>query len=143
MDYLNERVAYLRGLVEGLGISENTNEGKILINIVDILSDIVEAISELEASQAELDEYVETLDEDLTDVEDQVYGDIEDEEDEEDEEPLYIEVECPNCHETVYFDEELFDSEEDLICPNCHETIYAEEDGEDDELENDELDSRE
>ena len=86
---------------------------------------MVQAISELEVSQAELDEYVETLDEDLADIESEIYGEFDDEENEE--EPLYIEVECPNCHETVYFDEELFDSEEDLVCPNCHETIYMDE----------------
>lgn len=136
MDYLNEKVAYLRGLVEGLGISEDDNEGKVIINIIDILDDIVESIAELEASQAELDEYVVALDEDLTDVEDQIYGDIDDMEDEE---PLYIEVECPNCHETIYFDEELFDNEDDLICPNCHDAIYVDDEydeyGEDGEYE--------
>jgi len=134
MDYLNEKVAYLRGLAEGLGITESdTNEGKILTNIIDILDDIVDAIAELEASQAELDEYVENLDEDLADVENQIYGDTDFDELEE---PEYIEVECPNCNETVYFDRELFDSDEDLVCPNCHETIYAEDMEElDDEFE--------
>jgi uncharacterized protein YbaR (Trm112 family) len=37
-------------------------------------------------------------------------------------------VECPKCKETVYFDEEIFeDDEEDLVCPNCNEVIYSEE----------------
>lgn len=124
MDYLNEKVAYLRGLAEGLGISEATNEGKIVAKIIDILDDIVEAIAELEASQADLDEYVETLDEDLADIEDQFYGDTEFDESQE---PVYIEVECPNCNETVYFDRELFEAEDDLVCPNCHESIYSED----------------
>jgi len=129
MDYLNEKVAYLRGLVEGLGISENTNEGKIIVNIIDVLDDIVKAIAELEASQAELDEYVETLEQDLSDVEQRVFGF---DEDEEDEDTSYIEVECPNCGETVYFDEEIFEDEDELMCPNCHEVIYTDEDYDED-----------
>ncbi|HHY81456.1 MAG TPA: hypothetical protein GX505_02115, partial [Clostridiales bacterium] len=50
------------------------------------------------------------------------------EEDDDDEEGTrYIEVECPHCHETVYFDEEIFEDDDDLVCPNCNETIYSED----------------
>lgn len=125
MNYLNERVSYLRGLTEGLGINEQTNEGKILVNIIDILDDIVETVSELETSQAELDEYVETIDEDLSDIEDQLYG--EDEFEDYEDEPHYIEIECPHCHETVFFDEDIFDDDDEIACPNCRHTIYEEE----------------
>lgn len=121
-----ERVAYLKGLMDGLGINDSTNEGKVLVNIVDILDDIVDEIEELNVSKSELDEYVQTIDEDLSCVEDEVYGD-----DEDDEFPFdsqYIEVECPHCHETVFFADNLFDMDDELLCPNCNETIYDEED---------------
>ena len=69
MDYLIEKVAYLKGLMDGLEIDDRTNEGKILVNIVDILHDIVHEIDDLNASKDELDEYIQTIDEDLSDVE--------------------------------------------------------------------------
>jgi len=132
MNYLNERVSYLRGLAEGMGIKDDTKEGKLLVNIIDLLDDIVDAISELEVSQAELDDYVETIDEDLSELEEELYGE---DEDENDEESGYIEVECPNCHDTVFFDEEIFNTEDEIICPNCHMPVYTDIDEDDVEKE--------
>jgi formylmethanofuran dehydrogenase subunit E len=124
---LKQRVSYVRGLAEGMGIKEDTNEGKLFIHIVDVLDEIADAIAELETSQSELNEYVETLDEDLADIEDEIYGRDGDEADYDSEEPRYIEVECPHCREAVFFDDEIFEDEEDIICPNCNETIYSED----------------
>ena len=132
---LNERVSYLRGLADGTGIREDTDEGKLLIHIIDVLDEMAQAMSELETSQSELDDYVETIDGDLTDLEDQVFGEESDGE-EEDEDSHYIEVECPHCHETVFFDEGIFDGEDDIVCPNCNKTIYS-EDGNDIESHSD------
>ncbi|MGI6705465.1 MAG: CD1247 N-terminal domain-containing protein [Clostridia bacterium] len=129
MNYLNERVSYLRGLAEGMGIKDDTKEGKLLVNIVDLLDDIVDAISELEVSQAELDDYIETIDGDLSELEEELFGEDEDD----DEESRYIEVECPNCHDTVFLDEEIFNTEDEIICPNCHEPVYTDID--EDEME--------
>ena len=132
---LNERVSYLRGLADGTGIKEDTDEGKLLTHIIDVLDEMAQAMSELETSQSELDDYVETIDGDLTDLEDQVFGEESDGE-EEDEDSHYIEVECPHCHETVFFDEGIFDGEDDIVCPNCNKTIYS-EDGNDIESHSD------
>ena len=38
---LLEKVAYLKGLAEGLGIDDSTKEGKVLKLIIDILDDVV------------------------------------------------------------------------------------------------------
>ncbi|MCQ1529817.1 CD1247 N-terminal domain-containing protein [Lutispora saccharofermentans] len=121
MEYLYERVAYLRGLVEGLGIENSTKEGKVITNIIDVLSDFADAINELNESQEELDEYVEAIDEDLSNVEDELFD--EDEDDYEDDDYGFIEVECPHCNEYVYLDEEVLDKGEEVLCPNCHEPI--------------------
>ncbi|HHU63162.1 MAG TPA: hypothetical protein GXZ32_02970 [Clostridiales bacterium] len=123
MEHLKERVSYIRGLADGLGVDDTTNEGKILLNIVDLLDEMADAIVELDTSQSELDEYVEILDENLADVENQVYG-----YEEEDEEKNYIEVECPNCKGIVLFEQETFDyDDEDIICPNCNKPIYTDD----------------
>jgi hypothetical protein len=87
MDYLYEKVAYLNGLIDGMELDESTKEGKALIVIAEILEDIVEALEELDEDQAEMEEYVELMDEDLSNVEDELFGefDIDDFDDEDDE----------------------------------------------------------
>jgi len=127
MKYLYEEVAYLKGLAEGLEISKETKEGKIINKIVDVLESFADAIVELEEEQIELIEYVESIDEDLSDIEDDIYE--EDDEDEEDDEFNYIEMECPNCNDFVEIDEDLlYDEEVDIVCPNCQAVILSAED---------------
>lgn len=127
MKYLYEEVAYLKGLAEGLEISKETKEGKIINKIVDVLESFADAIVELEEEQIELIEYVESIDEDLSDIEDDIYE--EDDEDEEDDEFNYIEMECPNCNDFVEIDEDLlYDEEIDIVCPNCQAVILSAED---------------
>ena len=126
MKYLYEEVAYLKGLAEGLEISTETKEGKIIHKIVDVLESFADAIVELDEEQADLVEYVESIDEDLSDVEDDLY---EDEDEDEDEELTFIEMECPNCADLVEVDEELlYDDEVDVVCPNCQAIILSADD---------------
>ncbi|WP_170075215.1 CD1247 N-terminal domain-containing protein [Paraclostridium dentum] len=131
MKYLYEEVAYLKGLAEGLEISEETKEGKIINKIVDVLESFADAIVELEEEQIELIDYVESIDEDLSDIEDDIYEEDEDDEDDEDddEEYNYIEMECPNCNDFVEIDEDLLYNEDiDIVCPNCQAVILSSED---------------
>lgn len=123
---LSEKVSYLRGLAEGMGMKDENNEGKLFLSIIDVLDDMAQAIAELETAQAETGEYLETLDEDLADVEYAVFDD-EDDDLYDDDHTHYIELECPHCHETVYFDEDIFEDDEDILCPSCNEVIYSEE----------------
>ena len=126
MKYLYEEVAYLKGLAEGLEISEETKEGKIINKIVDVLESFADAIVELEEEQIELIDYVESIDEDLSDIEDDIY---EEEDEDDDEEYNYIEMECPNCNDFVEIDEDLLYNEDiDIVCPNCQAVILSAED---------------
>ena len=129
MKYLYEEVAYLKGLAEGLEISTETKEGKIIHKIVDVLESFADAIVDLDEEQADLVEYVESIDEDLSDVEDDIY---EYGEEDEDEELTFIEMECPNCADLVEVDEELlYDDEIDVVCPNCQAIILSADDNDD------------
>ena len=132
---LSEKVSYLRGLAEGMEMKDDHNEGKLFHTIIDLLDDMAQAIAELETAQAETEEYVETLDEDLADVEYAVFDDDDDDDLYDDAHTHYIELECPHCQETVYFDEDIFEDDEDILCPSCNEVIYSEEayESEDDE----------
>ena len=123
MKHLYEEVAYLKGLAEGLEISNDNKEGKIIHKIVDVLESFADAIVELEEEQIELIDYVESIDEDLADIEDDIY---EEDEDDEDDEFNYIEMECPSCNDFVEIDEDLlYDEDVDIVCPNCQSIILS------------------
>ena len=82
---ITEKVAYLKGLMEGMKIDTETNEGKILSAMVDILEDIGLELEDLWNAQGELEDGLDVVSDDLEDVEDAVYG--EDDDEDEDEEP--------------------------------------------------------
>ena len=128
MKYLYEEVAYLKGLAEGLEISKETKEGKVIHKIVEVLESFADAIVDLEEEQADLIEYAESIDEDLADMEEDIYED-EDEDSDEDSDFSYVEMECPNCGDLVDIDEDLlYNDEIDVICPNCQAIILSSDD---------------
>ena len=53
---ITEKVAYLKGLMEGMKIDTETNEGKILSAMVDILEDIGLELEDLWNAQGELED---------------------------------------------------------------------------------------
>ena len=132
-----EKVAYLKGLMEGMKLDTETNEGKLLSVIADILADMAEDMEDLSGDLCDLGEEVDALSDDLRDVEDflcdEEGDDEEDEEDDEDdEEPLFFEVTCPACDKTITVDEDVLNLGS-IQCPNCGEMMEFEFD-EDDEL---------
>ena len=118
-----EKIAYIKGLAEGLKLDENTNEGQILSAIIDLLGDMTAEICDIEDGCDELMEQIDAVDEDLADVEKIVYDDDDDDCccddccDGGDDEDLY-EIECPACHDTVYLDGDMIE-EGGITCPNC------------------------
>ena len=70
-----EKIAYIKGLAEGLGLDEATKEGKVLTAIIDLLSDITEEICDIEDGCDELMEQIDAVDEDLSALEDIIYED--------------------------------------------------------------------
>ena len=139
-----ERVAYLKGLAEGLNLDETTNEGKLLKAIIEVLGDMAEDAADLEDYVAELSEQVDAVDEDLSTLEEVVYEEFDDEDDCDcdcdcdccgDWDDELYDVTCPNCGEEIVIDEEtLLDG--GIDCPNCGEPL--EFDLEDDEEEEEE-----
>lgn len=122
MSYLKERVAYLRGLAEGMQISDSTNEGKLLKAMLEVLDDVALAVDDVEEVQEQLSEQVDNIDEDLAEIERVIF----DEEDEDDD-MFFAEIECPYCNETISIDEDMIDDDGDTIeCPNCHKQIELE-----------------
>ena len=76
MSQITDRAAYLRGLAEGMGINADTKEGKLLLAMVDAYALVAEKMEQAEEAHKELEEYVE----DLSEMENALFGDEEDEE---------------------------------------------------------------
>ena len=76
---ITEKVAYLKGLMEGMKLDTESNEGKILSAMADILEDISLELEDLWDSQTELEDGLDVVSDDLEDVEDAVYGEEDDE----------------------------------------------------------------
>ena len=145
---ITEKVAYLKGLMEGMKIDTETNEGKILSAMVDILEDIGLELEELWNAQGELEDGLDVVSDDLEDIEDIVYDEDDEEsfddeyyeDDAEEDEDCYATT-CPTCEETIYFDESVLEDGE-VICPNCGEKLEfdmssLEEDSDDDQSKSD------
>ena len=120
MSKISEKVAYLDGLMEGLDL-EDVKLKKLFTAVIVALDEIAEEISDHEDAIAEIDESLDEVYDAMDDFDEILFG--EDDEDEEEEDDDFFEVVCPNCGETVYFDEDMLDNPEGLLCPNCNETI--------------------
>lgn len=138
---LLEKVAYLKGLAEGLGIDDSNKEGKVIKLIIDILDDVVLSLADAGEGFLLLGEQLESMDEDLEEIMEDLYGDGEDDEDDYDygcgchhhgheifEEELY-EVTCPSCEDVICVDESMLD-EGEINCPACGELLEFDLDGE-------------
>lgn len=118
-----EKIAYIKGLAEGLDLDTTTKEGKILNAIIDLLGDITEEICDIEEGCDELCEQIDAVDEDLANLEEIIYGDDEDDCDCDcddccDCEDEVYEIECPACNDVIYLDADMLE-EEGMVCPNC------------------------
>lgn len=147
MDDLKSRVAYLKGLAAGLGLDEGSREGKLFGQIIDVIDYLAEAVTELQEDYGDLADYTEAIDEDLNELEGDFYEedefDDEDYDDDDDDEEMFS-VECPDCHEIVYIDDDMLDDEDvvEILCPNCERVVFVNDDedfeGFDDDLDDEE-----
>ena len=125
---ITEKVAYLKGLAEGLKVDENDKNGKLISVMIDVLDDMAKSVVDLEENVEYLNNYIEEVDEDLGMVEEDLYCDededdedfddyLDDEDDDEDEDCECASVECPACGEEVFVDDTMdFDN---IKCPSC------------------------
>ena len=138
---ITEKVAYLKGLAEGMELDTEKKEGKLLSAIIDVLEDIALELEDIHDETSELADGLDAVSDDLEDVEDVVFG--EEDEDEDDEDSEYYEDDldededcyattCPTCEETIYFDESVLEDGE-VICPNCGEKLEFDLNGLEDE----------
>jgi len=111
---VSEKVAYLKGLMEGLKIDAESDSGKMFKAIIDVLDEVALEIEDLTDEVMEVGDGLDVVSDDLADIEEMVYD--EDEDDDEDE-PVYMTT-CPECEEEIYFDEDYLEDGV-VVCPNC------------------------
>ena len=126
MSYMHEKVAYLQGLAEGMEISNDSKEGKLLLQIIEVLEafadevdSVYDELDDLNDAVVELDDYLETIDEDLANLEDDIYEMDDEDFEDEDEDEDFEEVDCPDCGKSFFVDGNLIDKGEDVECPIC------------------------
>ncbi|MBQ7970796.1 MAG: hypothetical protein IJ995_05550 [Clostridia bacterium] len=112
-----EKVAYIKGLLQGMKLKDEDPYKELFVNIVDVLEDMAGAIADAEDNIIELDEYIQEVDEDL----DAVECFLDEECDEFDEDDYYTIV-CPTCGEEFSVDDEVAELGQ-INCPNCGEDL--------------------
>lgn len=117
---ISEKVAYLKGLAEGLNLdTEKSKEGKLISVMIGILEEVGLSLEDLEENAVALGEELDAVSDDLADVEELVYDEDDDDDcccgDED-----FFEVECPNCGEDLEIDETVLESGT-VQCPSCNE----------------------
>lgn len=158
---ISEKSAYLKGLMDGLKLNTESDEGKMIAAIVDLLGDVTKKVVDIEDTTIAISDELDEIEEDLDAIEDYILDEDEDDEDDDDywpdddddeddeeddeedespdegfdfgdEETTIYEVECA-CGNIIDFDEETLEAGS-IVCPNCGETLeFTVEDVEDED----------
>ena len=149
---IKEKVAYMKGLAEGMDIGDNV-DGKLFVAIIDTLDEMATEIEELNENALDIGEELDAISDDLADVEDFLldddydiddddfdfdfdddYDDDDDFDDEDshdcnicgkDDVEYSIDVTCPECNAEIELDEEDI-ANESVTCPACNKVIELE-----------------
>ena len=153
---ISEKSAYLKGLMDGLKLDTETNEGKMIAAIVDLLGDMTKKVVDIEDTTIAISDELDEIEEDLDAIEDYILdgeddedddyvdedGWDDDEDDEEDdgeegfdfgdEETTVYEVQCA-CGNIIDFDVDVLESGS-IVCDKCGETLeFSFDDDEEDD----------
>ena len=138
---ISEKSAYLKGLMDGLNLNTESDEGKMISAIVDLLGDVTKKLTAVEDTTIAISDELDEIEEDLDAIEDFIMDEDDDDYDDEDdydfddededyddegfdfgdEDSTIYEVECA-CGEIIDFDEETLEKGS-MTCPNCGETL--------------------
>ena len=134
---LTEKIAYMKGLLDGMELDGSTKEGKAILQMAEVMEEMGVYIDDLQSQVDELTELCDLLDKDLGEVETDLYcdddddfGDDDDDEDDEDEDFEIGRVLPADYDDYAYEDddEEEFDEVQYVVnCPSCDETVSLSE----------------
>ena len=118
---LSEKSAYLKGLMEGMKLSTESDEGKMIAAIVELLGDGTKTLGDVQETTIAISDELDEIEDDLDAIEDFIMSMDEDEfddyDDEDDEDYDFDDLEegsivCENCGETLEFSFDDDDEEE-------------------------------
>ena len=134
---ISEKVAYLKGLAEGLDLdTTKSKEGKLISVMIGIMEELAMSVEDLEENALNLGEEIDVLSDDLADVEEVVFDEDEDD-NMEDYDDDWFEVECPTCGADIVVDDEAL-ADGEVECPGCGARYAMELTDDEDEEEADE-----
>ena len=144
---ISEKSAYLKGLMDGLKLNTESDEGKMIAAIVDLLGDLSRKVTDIEDTTIAISDELDEIEDDLDAIEDFIMDDEDDEDDDwddededweeyeddendedadegfdfGDEDSTIYEVTC-SCGNVIDFDDETLEKGS-IVCPNCGETL--------------------
>lgn len=151
---LMDKVAYIRGLAEGLKFDFESDTGKLIAQLIEALGQTASELNELTEAYQELNDYVEMIDSDLDELETEFdekeddfdnFGDFDDEEEDDDfdldgelllgdeEEEgedesdceMFLGCICPECKGIFCVDAIDPDEQQRHICPHCEKIVVG------------------
>ena len=119
---VSEKVAYIQGLYDGLGLdSGKSGEARILSEVLDVLKDVGLRLDGTDASMDRICDELDDLKDTVSDLENAVFdgkdgddGDFGDYDADED----FFEIPCPSCGEDLIVDDEALAAGV-VDCPVC------------------------
>lgn len=150
---LSEKSAYLKGMMAGMELKTDSDEGKMIAAIVELLGDVTKTLTDVQETTIAISDELDEIEDDLDAIEDFIMDDEDDDDeydedddddfeydDDEDleegfdfgdEDTTIYEVRC-SCGNVITFDEETLEAGS-IVCPECGEVLEfsLEEDDED------------
>lgn len=121
MAEFTNRAAYLKGLADGMKLDTETNEGRLIMELIDMVGDMAAEIEALDDEQGFIADQLDELEEEVELIGDEVFDECDcdcdccDDDDE-------FQICCEACGKDIIVStEDLMDGE--ILCPYCGETI--------------------
>lgn len=119
MSELTNRASYLQGLAEGLKLDTDKTEGKLIGELLNLVSDMANELESLDDEQAFVADKLDEMEDVIDVIGENVFGD-----DYDDDDDVYTIV-CDNCGAEIDFTGDDLDdiASGDFVCPECGKTI--------------------
>ena len=126
---ISEKVAYIRGLYDGLGLDgEKSGEARILSEVLDVLKQIGSQMDGTDASVGRLFDELDDLRDSVAELENTVFDEEAGDGGDTDED--FFEIPCPTCGEDLVVDDEALAAGV-VDCPKCGQKFALSFDDED------------
>ena len=112
---ITEKVAYIQGVFEGLGLNERPSaEAKIISELLGVVKEMGQRLEQVSASVDGFEEELDILSSDVCALESAVYDDGDLDGGDED----FFEIPCPTCGKDLVVDDEALEAGV-VDCPAC------------------------